>query len=651
MQLEINNISDDLEDLTKRAKELTKRTSASEFHVVENATELGWFWEIRRSAAAYLVRLPGKKPTRWIEDAAVPVEKLPDFVLDLNNLLKKYKTSAALFGHAGQGLLHFSPRLNRLTSEFSKTIENLGLEHTLLSKKLKGVPSGEHGDGLLRTPYLKQFWGEVYPFFEKTKKIFDPNFRLNPLSVVPKRMYRVKDFLRYYEGYDHVDSGSLNDFVSEIESCNGCGKCSDFCPVTLSVEGEFGSTRARLNLLREVVAGHLKEPFERSDIYEHFYLCLHCKTCKHECPSGIDLARIFEAYFEERQLHKSARLPEKILSKSRSLGCVAKKSSRFLKALLKFRFFERMTSLFGFSNLKLLSFEPFRQKDVSIKKGSQGSPVVIFSGCTGDFFNSSEIKSARTLLEKFQFETQIKSGYCCGEPAFIRGFKADGEAELKKSIEALKPDIESETAVLFTSASCLLPFLEYSKSVTEENIFEKMERNFFESTAFLTDHLLRTYKASPDAKQRETDSKFRDWIADRYFKKVDLKVAVQIPCHQRFLKLDKSSYEFIRLLPLKSVVELKSTCCGFGGSKGFEKKWAKHTEKIGLALLNEIRTVRPDILVSSCVTCRFQIRNLLNAKTLVSESEDLHNFIFSKDAESNKILVVHPLILASQMLK
>ena len=641
----------DLVDLKKRAKKLTQRASAYKYHTVENSAELAWFWEIRRSATAYLCRLPGKKPTRWIEDAAVPVEKLPDFVFGLNKLLKKYNTSAALFGHAGQGLLHFSPRLDRMIPEYSMTIENLGWEHVLLSKKLKGVPSGEHGDGLLRTPYLKQFWGDVYPFFVKTKKIFDPNFRFNPLSIVPEREYRVKDFLRYYEGYDHVDSGTLNDFTDDIESCNSCGKCLSFCPVTRSVEGELGSPRARLTLLREVVAGHIKKPFDRSDILEYFYLCLHCKTCERECPTGIDLSRILERYFEEKHLHKSARFPEKILIKSRSMGRLAQKSSRFLKTLLHSRIFERMSGIFGFSNLKHLSFEPFKHKEKSAKKGKKYRQVIIFSGCTGDLFNSSEVKSAVKLLEIFQFEAKIKSGYCCGESAFIRGFKAEGETKLEKSIESLNSDIESETPVLFTSASCLLPFLEYSKTLADETVIKKMQKNFFEATAFLKDQILRTYDATLSAEQVVTDPQLRDWNSARYFKKVDLKVAVQIPCHLKTLNQEKSLYEFIRLLPLKSIIKLNSTCCGFGGSKGFEKKWAKHAEKIGQSLLDEIRDFQPDIIVSPCVTCRFQIRNLLGEKILFSEYEDLHNFIFSKNIHSNKIVVVHPLILASEMLK
>ncbi|MFC2161262.1 FAD-binding and (Fe-S)-binding domain-containing protein [Acidobacteriota bacterium] len=640
-----------LDDLKERAKRLTQKALAYKFHTVENAAELAWFWAIRRSAAAYLGRLPGKKPTRWIEDAAVSVEKLPDFVLGINDLLKKYNTSAALFGHAGQGLLHFSPRLNRMTPEYSKTIENLGWEHTLLSKKLNGVPSGEHGDGLLRTPYLKKFWGDIYPYFVKTKQIFDPRYSLNPLSVVPVREYRVKDFLRYYEGYGHVDSGILNDHVVEIESCTGCGKCSSFCPVMQSVEGEIGSPRTRLSLLREVVSGHIKRPFDRSDILEYFYMCLHCKTCKRECPTGIDLARILECYFEEKNLHKSARLPEKILSKSRLMGSLVQKSGRFLTALLHSRILERMSGIFGFSNLKYLSFEPLRKKKIFLKDGHKNRKVVIFSGCTGDLFNFSEIEATLKLLDKFHFETTIKSGDCCGEPAFIRGFRSEGEEKLKKSIEGLKSYIESETPVLFTSASCLLPFFEYSETLIDETGFKKMQRNFFDATSFIKEQMIKSYDVSLTENRDCHDLVLRDWISDRYFKNNDLKIAVQIPCHQKILTQEKSLLEFVNLLPHKKVIELKSTCCGFGGSKGFEKKWEKHAEKIGQSLMQEILTDKPDVIISPCVTCRFQIRNLLSAKTLLSESEDIQKLFSSKNARSNKIIVVHPLVLASQLLK
>jgi FAD/FMN-containing dehydrogenase/Fe-S oxidoreductase len=643
---------DDLRELNKRANELIKRSSAFEVRLAENSSELDWIWEIRRSATAYLSRLPGNKPTRWIEDAAVPVEKLSDFVLGLNNLLKKYKTSAALFGHACQGLLHFSPRLDRMSPGFSRLIENLGREHALFAMELKGVPSGEHGDGLLRTPYLKEIWGEVYPYFEKLKKIFDPNFRLNPLSIVPVREYKVRDFLRFYEGYQHKDSGALNRVVDIIEACHGCGKCKDFCPVTRSIEGEIGSSRARINLLREIISGHIKEPFKRSDLLGFFNLCLHCKTCKRECPTGIDIAELIESFFEERYLRKSAQLPEKILSKPRLLGQLALKTGRFSKTILNSEFFGKVAGLSGLANLNHLIFEPLKKKELLNHDKKNERKAIIFSGCSGDFFNSSEIKSVLKLLEKLGYETELMSGYCCGEPAFARGFKAEGEAKLKESITLLKEYINSETPVIFTSPSCLLPFFEHSEKLFNKNEIKKVKESFYEAVHFLEEQFLRIKDDFRNEIKEDSESPFPEEISRKFFNNIELKIAVQIPCHLKVLGKDNSLMKFIRMLPVADVIELKTNCCGFGGSRGFEKKWAKHADKIGEALTHEISTVKPDIIVSQCVTCRLQMRKLLGVKTLFSESEDLHNLLLSDESrELGEIRVVHPLILASEMLK
>ena len=642
----------DFEDLNKRANELINRSSAFEFHFAKDPSELAWVWEVRRSASAYLSRIPGDKPTRWIEDAAVPVDKLSDFILGLNNLLKKYNISAALFGHAGQGLLHFSPRLDRMSPGFPGLIENLGHEHALLARKLKGVSSGEHGDGLLRTPYLKEIWGEIYSYFERVKKIFDPNFRLNPLSIVPVREYKTRDFLRFYEGYSHEDSGALNQFIVDIEDCSGCGKCRDFCPVTRSVKGEIGCSRARINLLREIISGHIKKPFERSDLLEFFNLCLHCKNCTHECPTGVDVAKLIEAFYKEKYLHRPASFPDKILSKPRLLGQLALKTGRFSEAILSSKLFGKLAGLFRLANLDQVRFEPLKHKSLSNHKQNYERKVAIFSGCVGDFFNSSEMKSAMKLLEKFGYRTELISGYCCGEPAFERSFTAEGEAKLQESITRLEEYVNTETPVIFTSPSCMLPFFEYSEKFFNKNEIKKKEKYFNEAVSFFKEQLLRVKDDIKTEIKADSEFQLMGDVSEKYFNKIELKIAVQIPCHLKILKEENSLVEFIRMLPVADIIELKTNCCGFGGSRGFEKKWAKHAEKIGEALADEICAVKPDIVVSPCVTCRLQIRKLLGIKTILSESEDLHNFILSKESQNlGKTLVVHPLILASEMLK
>lgn len=641
----------DLKELKRKSKDLIKRSSAFSHQIAENSSELAWVWAIRKSAAAYLSRLPGDKPTRWIEDAAVPIDKLPDFVLGLEKLLKKYKTSAALFGHAGQGLLHFSPRLNRMAPGYQKLIEDLGHEHALFSRKLGGVPSGEHGDGLLRTPYLKEIWGELYPYFEKIKKIFDPYFLLNPLCKVPVRNYKVSEFLRFYKGYNHKDVGTLNQFIDEIESCHGCGKCTDFCPVTRSLRGEIGSSRARINLLREIISGHLKDPFSRKDLLDFFNLCLHCRTCKRECPTGVDVAKMIESYFEEKYLNKHMNFADKLLSHPRFLGKIGKKMGKIGKKIFRTVFVEKLASLAGIANLRHIEFNPQeRQRNLDHSRNSS-QKAVIFSGCVGDFFNTPEIKATIALLNKIGYEADIVTGYCCGEPAFVRGYKVEGLKQLKASLDRLKGDIRSKKPVIFTSPSCLIPFLDHTRELVSKEEEEDMEMSFHEAVSFILEQIKRANKSSNAKTHEDRKSHSIHDMSRILFKPIDLKIAVHVPCHLKDINRDKELIRFVEILPVAEVIKLKTNCCGFGGSRGFEQKWAEHSDKIGQNLLDEIRLSEPDVIVSPCVTCRVQIRKLLAEEIEISEMEDLHKFVTKGQKTSGKVQVVHPIVFAFEILK
>jgi len=641
----------DRENLDRRAHELIRRSSAFSHKYAKNSLELGWVWTVRKSATAYLSRLPGAKPTRWIEDAAVPIDRLSDFVLGIEKLLKKYKTAAALFGHAGQGLLHFSPRLNRMSPEFQDLIEDLGHEHALFSKKLEGVPSGEHGDGLLRTPYLKEIWGDAYPYFEKIKKIFDPDFILNPLCIVPVRDYQVSEFLRYYKGYEHKKVGALDQFVSDIEACHGCGKCRDFCPVTRSHEGEIGSSRARMNLLREIISGHLKDPITRPDLLAFFNLCLHCKTCKIECPTGVDVANLIESYFAEKYIHESPSFADKILSKPRHLGSLINKIQRPAKKVLRSTSVGKLSASMGLANLTHMEFNPLRLEKLEYQESSKNKRCILFAGCVGDFFNDSEIKAAFELLEIFGYEAEILSGYCCGEPAFVRGLRSEGLKQLKKTIDRLIDDVIAKKPVIFTSPSCLLPFLEHSEVILEKDKADKINKGLHEACSFLLDDFSRNQKFATTKKKGigSDEESLRNTIGI-FFRPADLKIAVQIPCHLKIINADRKLISFIKALPVADIIELETKCCGFGGSRGFEKKWAQHAEKIGENLGDEIRSFQPHIVVSSCVTCRIQIRKLLGERILVSEYDDLHKFIWEEEKNCEKIHVMHPLVLAYELL-
>jgi glycerol-3-phosphate dehydrogenase subunit C len=299
-----------------------------------------------------------------------------------------------------------------------------------------------------------------------------------------------------------------------------------------------------------------------------------------------------------------------------------------------------------------LRFEPLKHKGLSNHDKNGERKAVIFSGCTGDLFSSSEIRSVMKLLGKFAYKTELISGYCCGEPAFARGLKTEGDERLKESIIRLKEYISSETPVIFTSPSCMLPFFEHAEKFFNKNEIKKVKKYFYEAVSFLREHLLRMKDDFRAEMKEDSELQLLGQVSRKFFNTIELKVAVQIPCHLKVLREENSLIEFVRMLPVADIIELKTNCCGFGGSRGFEKKWAKHAEKIGEALADEICTIKPDIIVSPCVTCRLQIRKLLGIKTMFSESDDLHNFVLSKGLHNlGKRLVVHPLVLASEMLK
>ncbi len=636
------------QDLERRARELIRRSSAFSSRLAEEPAEMAWVWAIRRSAAAYLSRLPGKKPVRWIEDAAVPAERLLDFVMGLEKLLQKYNTSAALFGHAGQGLLHFSPRLNRMSPGFPDLIEQLGREHALFSRSLKGVPSGEHGDGLLRTPYLKEIWGNVYPYFQRLKKIFDPDFRLNPLSIVPVRNYGVKDFLKYYEGYRHKGSGALNRLTVEIEDCHGCGKCVSFCPVIRSERGERALSRARINLLREIIAGHLKKPFEREDLNEFFNLCLHCKTCQRECGTKVDVASLIETYFEEKYKHKPAPLSDRLLSRSRRMGKFVRSLWPLSGKALNFRLTKKLAAVSGMANLDSLKFDFLKREEGEDEINQEKEKAVLFSGCSGDFFNSSEVKAAFKLLEKFNYKVEMISGLCCGEPAFVRGLTKKASFQLEESLKKLKPYLDERIPVLFTSPSCMIPFRDHAVSFSGFLIEENGKRLFHEAVDFINNLFLQKkveYKSNDEVILKSTLFNKETGALAGFSR---LKVAVQVPCHLKVLGKEKSLLDFLRPLPGTEVIELKTNCCGFGGSRGFEKRWASHAEKIGEELIQEIRSVNPEIVVSPCVTCRLQIRKMLGIKNFEPEDKALTKYFSTRYLElPGEIPVVHPLVLVA----
>ncbi len=278
---------------------------AIEAYTEEDQTDL---WKLRKAAIPLLMGLEGDpKPYPFIEDATVPPSELAEYVEKFMDILENHGTSAAYFAHAGSGTLHIRPILNLKEDEGIQTMQSITDDVTDLVLEHHGSFSGEHGDGLARTAFNPKMYGEdLWEAFKEVKSVFDPEWRMNPGKVVytDEEPTDMRENLRYGDGYTSIEPQTKLDFSDEggfsylVELCNGCGTCRQtedvMCPTYRGMKDEMATTRGRANMLRAAISGEIPEEelYSKRFQEEVLDLCVGCKGCKSDCPTGVDLAKL-----------------------------------------------------------------------------------------------------------------------------------------------------------------------------------------------------------------------------------------------------------------------------------------------------------------------------------------------------------------------
>ncbi|BBM89769.1 hypothetical protein COTS27_01476 [Spirochaetota bacterium] len=267
-------------------------------------------WNIRKAGLGLLSNIVGDaKPIAVVEDAAVRVTQLPQFVADFNSTLKQHHFSCVHYAHAGAGELHLRPIVNIKEPSGQATIYNLAKDIAALVKSYRGSLSGEHGDGRSRSEFIPFLFGaDIYKLFQTIKTAFDPHHLLNPHKITnaPKMnsnlRYHIPDHTPAYETY--FDFSPYQGIVRLAEMCNGSGECRRshlseglMCPSFMATRDERHTTRARANILRETLKNpSLVNPFTNKNVLPVLDLCLSCKGCKTQCPSSVDISMLKAEY-------------------------------------------------------------------------------------------------------------------------------------------------------------------------------------------------------------------------------------------------------------------------------------------------------------------------------------------------------------------
>ena len=591
---------------------LTRNRMGFGYTAVKDSARQKDIWTVRKESLGLLMSVVGDaKPVAFVEDPAVPIDKMPAFLRGFREILDRHNSRGGYYGHASVGCLHVRPMIDMKTSAGLAKMTAISEEVFQLVQQYGGSMSGEHGDGIARSLYNKRLFGpEIYEAFLKLKGIFDPENLLNPGKVVDAP--EITDNLRWGPDYKtievntHLDFSREGGFARAIEMCNGMGVCrkrevGTMCPSYHATLEEEHSTRGRANALRAALSGTLPPgEFTSKRMYDVLDLCLECKGCKRECPSNVDLAKIkyefLAHYYEQHGTPLRARMFAGVAnlnkwgSRFAPLANLTMRSAPVKWLLESFFGIDRRRQMPPFASETFESWFRKRHRNGAGSNGSSRPQVVLFHDCFMNYNYPQTGKAAAEVLEAAGFEVLLADKQCCGRPMISKGLIEDARAVARQNVSALVPYVEKGIPVLGCEPSCLLTLRDEYLDLLQGAAVEKLAAN--------------------------------SWMVDEFLVKTNREGGLKLPfsgppkkvlfhghCHQKAHIGSAPSLQALRLVPGLEVAEINSGCCGMAGSFGFEKEHYAISEKIGgERLFPAVEKAGDDTEIAvSGVSCRQQI--------------------------------------------
>ena len=591
-----------------------------------NEADIVDLFKVRKAAAAILHRVEGSdKPLSFIEDAAVHPDVFPQFLEQCKAILDKANIDYVMFGHAGDGNLHIRPMLDMKDEEKMTRAIQLMQNFTDLVIKLGGTLSGEHGDGRLRTPFLKDLYPELIPLFKAIKSVFDPQKILNPGIIIPLENQRWNQHFRYTSDMKYVSTDSILDTAKwrdEIQKCHGCGTCRVYCPVFLASGDESTTGRAKANILR----GFLKDNLDGSlwkdqAVLDLMDLCLNCGQCLTDCPTGVDIPGIVVAAKTKIRESIPYTSEEKLLQNGKMLNDLGRFFSPFSNWTINNNFFRSLlSSTVGVHPKRTL---PEFKKSASLTRGdpqqdlNPDKQIVLWSGCAANYNDpEGELLHSQQILEKLGYSIIHPEWHCCNIAKLSYGNIAGLETDLDANMEILLPYAEQGIAIVFTAASCGYAFMdEYGTFFPDRGDVAKVAEMSIDIHQFIGEVL----------STGEYDEKFQA---------LDLSIAYHEPCHLKSQKNTFSPKDLLKRIPGIDLREINDSCCGIAGTYGMKNTKYEKSMEIGKPLFESLKRANPQLAVSGCGTCQIQIKQGTDIETI--HPIVLLNRSFRNDHQNNE---------------
>jgi Fe-S oxidoreductase len=587
------------------------------------------YWGLAQRFVPTLYRSQGaSRPTPCVEDIAVPLAALPIFLRHLQDTLKVHEVTASVFGHAAQGQLHIRPFLNLASNDDVRTMESLAADLYDKVWLLKGTISGEHGDGLSRTPFLAKQYGPLVNVFRELKQAFDPQALLNPGKIVPLAPTRMTQHLR--EAGVHVrenqdastngvalENGAPNraatfqlnwaddEMAAAARACNGCGACRStthevrMCPINRINPREEASPRAKANLVRGLLAGNLPDDMLLQDACKEVAdLCVHCHMCRLECPANVDIPKLMLEAKASYVHNNGLSFHDWLLTRIDSLASVFSRLPSVANAALanpQARWLlEKVAGIAQGRKLPQFARRSFLQQSAMRRLHHQprtsGEKIAYFVDTYANYFDAQLGEALVAVMRHNEVAVYVRNDQLSAGMPMIAAGALDAAREIAaQNVAMLAENVRQGFTIVATEPSAVLA-LTHEYPILLDND---------EDALVVAQH---TQEACYYLWQMHQRGRLKlDFKPQRF------SAGYHVPCHLRALGIGAPAENLLRLIPGVRVNRIERGCSGMAGLWGVKRDNYRASLKVGLELINTMRTGAFQVGTSECSTCKLQM--------------------------------------------
>jgi anaerobic glycerol-3-phosphate dehydrogenase C subunit len=594
---------------TRQAQEvqvlLESEGLAANIRIAVSDDEKAKLWHIRKAAMPLLYKLKGsKRILPLIEDAAVPTDQLVPYFDGLTGILNRHQLDFVIYGHIAKGLLHTRPLLDLKDPDDVGLLKPLADAVFDMVHSLGGAVSGEHGDGRIRSAYIKKQYPDIYDLFLETKRLLDGKNLFNPEIITTHDEHQVEKHLRLGEDYrvSELKDEALNwreNFGREVEKCHGCSKCTTIttatrmCPIYKFTREEAAAPKAKANILRGLISGAIEDQALYEETFQHVIeQCVNCGSCFAECPSNVNIPKLAVEARAQYVRRFGPTLENRLVVNAELAGRTTRKFSAAIKALMDLKSVKKLGQyVSGISAQR--DFPAFESRSlferIDTREGQGNPKVLYFAGCYASYLKPQIGQSAVSVLKSMGLSVLTPPQHCCGLPMLSKGMVKQAAARVRHNLEKWQPMVDAVDHIVVTCSSCGFSLMEEWQSILNNEVATRVKDKIIHISTLINDHFDRLKLGA-----------------------CDLHVSYHAPCHLKIQNDPNSSIQLLSRIKGVAVQDLKSHCCGMAGSWGLHADHYDLSKQIGEDMISKLNESAASVGVTDCPTCRMQMEQFSN---------------------------------------